>query len=276
MLTALIPATATASSDPILLGSAGDADQLSDLVDEPLHVHRYGKLSGGVPAGRMLNVAPGVTWRTVIDAEPGSPTYNHMVRWANTIKERGTKTIVAFSHEPEASGSAWLGTPAEFIEAFRTFRSIFESRGVDNVEFTWQMTAYSFRVPPTDPRHYTRWYPGDKFVDNVAVDAYNWFDCEHGSGVWKELSSLIDPAVTFARSHGKQFVLGEFASQSGTRRAQWIANAQDYFEANRDTVRAVFWFQRIDSGHPDCRWLISSPNDIAAYKAMASGPIFNP
>jgi len=267
------PATA---SKPILLGSGGDAAWLADLVDEPLFVHRYGKLSGTVPVGKMLNLSPGVTWQTIISAKPGSQVYNNLVRWADTIKARGTTTLVAFSHEPEAQGSSWLGTPAEFIGAFRKFRTVFESRGVRNVEYTWQMTAYSFRVPPTDPRYYMRWYPGDTYVDNVAVDAYNWYNCEHGTGVWKDLDILIDPAVQFARKKGKQFVLGEFSSQSDPRRAQWISNAEAYFEANRDTVHAVFWFQRVDEGHADCRWPITSTPDIKAYKAMAEGPIFSP
>lgn len=80
-------------------------------------------------------------------------------------------------------------------------RRVGRDRGVDNVEFVWIMTDWSFHVPPTDRRHASHWYPGDDVVDHIAADAYNWSTANRAStshGAASSRSSL--PSVTLAPS----------------------------------------------------------------------------
>jgi len=264
---ALNPADAVT---PMLIGVVGDVAGLSQSAGVPLAKHAYGKMSGSVPTGKFINMKSTVTWPTVAAAQPGSATYDHIVRWADTIKARGGTILFAFHHEPEAKNNLSFGTSTDYVAAYRRVVSIFRNRGVQNVEYTWQMTSWSFATSTDDRRYAAKWYPGDSYVTNVGTDPYNWYNCGPGRGIWEELQKVMDPSLAFARAHGKQLVVAEFASQSGSRRPDWLRNAQQYFIANRASMRGVFYFQYADPGHPDCQWLLASGSaDRAAFSEMA-------
>ena len=64
----------------------------------------------------------------------------------------GGTVMVAYNHEPEAAAGGYRGTASEFIAAWRRVVTIFNQQGANNVEWTLQMTAYSFKVSSGDPR----------------------------------------------------------------------------------------------------------------------------
>jgi Glycosyl hydrolase family 26 len=256
---------------PIYLGAVGEVDQLARQTGSPLAVHAYARFHQPVPTGRMITVKADATWRQVAAAAPGSALHSDIVRWARTIRSRPGPVFVAYHHEPEASGNTRYGGPADFIAAYRRVVSLFRQQGVTNVRFTWQMTDWSFRVSSRDPRHAARWYPGDGYVDVVGADAFNWFDCGEGQGRWMPLAALVDPALDFARAHGKQASLPEFGADPHPLRAQWLADAHDYFVANRDVVWAAFYFNRgpTNPANSDCAWTLNRAAEHAAYGDMA-------
>lgn len=273
------PAAAPVSAAvPIYVGAVGDVAGLSLGSGQPLGTHAYGRFSQPVPGGRMLTVRADASWRAVAAAGPGSALHAHIVRWARTIAARPGPVFVAYHHEPEASGSVGYGSSADFIAAFRHVVSVFRAAGAGNVRFTWQMTDWSFRASPTDRRHAAHWYPGDDVVDVVGADVFNWFDCGEGRGRWMSLASLTDPALQFARARGKQVALPEFGADPDPRRAAWLADAHDYFVANRDVVAAVFYFNHppTKSYNGDCNWPLAGTAEHAAYGAMAGDASFAP
>jgi len=263
-----VPAQATT---PMYLGAVGESAALSNSIGVPIATHAYAQFSSKVPTARMITVRTSDSWATVAAARPGSALYDNIVRWAQTLKGRSGPVMLAYHHEPEASGSSEYGTPAEFINAYRQVVSIFRAQGVTNVEYTWQMTAWSFRAKASDPRHAAKWYPGDAYVDNVGADAYNWFTCGHGAGRWNELSTLTDPVLAFARAHGKPASLPEFASHQDARRAQWVSNAHDYLVANGDIISAAFYFNRgpTNPANSDCSWQLETEAEFSQYGEMA-------
>lgn len=253
------------------LGAAGDSPGLSRSTGVTLSDHAYAHFPEKVPLGRMITVEASGAWRDVAAAGPGSATYADIVRWADTIKARGGTIMFAYHHEPEASFDTKLGTPADFINAFRHVVSIFRASGVRNVIYTWQMTAYAFRASPSDRRYAANWYPGDAYVDSVGADAYNWNTCGHGSGRWEEFSVLADPVLAFARAHGKQASFPEFASDAGPQRAQWVTNALTYLAVHRSSVTGAFYFQRppTTAGGADCSWPLQTTAEFRAFGGMA-------
>jgi hypothetical protein len=261
----------TKSAKPIVFGASGGnrVAKLSRKVGDHLARHRFGHLKGSVPIGRFINMQPDGPWRTIASAQPGSSTYGDLARWADTLKARGGKPILfSFSHEPEGSSSDGLGSAGDFIAAFRRIHDIFTARGVRNVEYTWTMTSNSFRVPPSDGKYAPKWYPGDAYVDNVASAAYNWYNCGEGSGKWLPLSDRAAAPLAFAKSRHKQFVLAEWASESGPRRAQWLKDARAWFLANKGSIRGAFYYQtpRPKQG---CDWELSTSAEFKAFAAMA-------
>jgi beta-mannanase len=254
------------------LGAVGNVDQLSRQTGQPLATHAYAQFNGAVPQGRMITVRTSSSWKQVAAAQPGSALYADMVRWAQTLKSRPDPIMFAYHHEPEASGSGRYGSAADYIAAYRHVVSIFRAQGVGNVEFTWQMTEYAFRVPSGDSRYAGKWYPGDAYVDNVGADAYNWSNCGHGKGRWMELSTMADPVLAFARAHGKRASLPEFAADPDSRRAQWLSNARQYFLAHQDILTAAFYFNRgpTNPANQDCSWTLTTQSEFSAYRSMAA------
>jgi hypothetical protein len=262
------PASAAA---PVYLGAVGEVQALSRNTGEPLATHAYAQFSSAVPTARMITVRTSSTWRQVAAAGPGTALYADVVRWANTIKSRPGPVLVAYHHEPEAAGSNRYGSAADFAAAYRRIVTIFRAQGVGNVQFTWQMTAFSFRASAGDARSAARWYPGDGYVDVVGADAYNWSNCGHGNDRWMELADLTNPVLAFARAHGKQTALAEFASDPGPRREQWLRNAHQYLVANQGAITAAFYFNRgpTNPSNQDCSWTLTTSAEFDAYGDIA-------
>jgi hypothetical protein len=253
------------------LGAVGDVAGLSRSIGAPLATHAYSQFGNRVPSARMVTArAPG-TWSSVANVGSGSALYSDIVRWAQTLKTRGTPVLFAYHHEPETSSSQRYGTAAQFIAAYRKVVTIFRQQGATNVTFVWQMTEWAFRTNPGDRRYAAKWYPGDAYVDNVGADAYNWYDCGPGHGRWVELSTMGEPVVAFARAHGKTASLPEFGVDPDARRAQWLANAHDYLVSRRNVITAAFYFQHppTNPSSSDCNWPLRTNAEYTAFGRMA-------
>jgi Glycosyl hydrolase family 26 len=237
----------------------------------PLSDHMYSQYNLNPPNARMLTMGNGnLSWNSVAGAKPGSSVYNDFVRWADVLKARPGPTLLTFSHEPEASGQKRFGNAAGFIAAWRHVVDIFRAQGVKNVQWTWQMTAYSFKVGNGDPRAASKWYPGDAYVDNVAGDAYNWSTC-HGGAV-QQLSTVASGLLAFARAHHKGAVLGEYGTGTGAARVPWLRNAAAFLVQNANTFRGAYYFD-----HPNgtgCNWGLTSSTDVNTFVSLSKDPHF--
>jgi hypothetical protein len=260
--------SAASNSGRIYFGVDGTVSSAANGMSLARHI--YGQVNGNVPNARMVTMGTsGQSYAAIAGAKPGSGTYNNIVRWANTIKARGTLTLFGFDHEPESKYQSHQGSAAQYIAAYRHVADIIRSQGVSNVRFVWQMTAYSFRTKGSQAA--SRYYPGDNYVDDVGADPYNWGSCR-GPGPWVQLSTVTDPVLTFARAHGKTVVLAEFASTGGSQRAAWLNSAHQYLVANRSTIQGAFYFDRkaTSAEGARCNWSLTSSADVSAFRAIVN------
>jgi Glycosyl hydrolase family 26 len=269
--TTLSTAPAAMSATPMYLGAVGEVQQLSRQTGQPLAIHAYAHFSQRVPAGRMITVRAAESWHAVATAAPGSAVHGDIVRWARTLKNRRGPVMLAYHHEPEASGSARYGSAKDFIAAYRRVVSVFRAQGAHNVTFTWQMTDWAFGAASSDRRSAAKWYPGDHYVDTVGADVFNWSNCRTSRQKWAQLGALAEPLLRFARAHHKEASLPEWGSDAGPRREQWLRNAHDYLVANRDVLVAAFYFNRGPTRpeHAACRWTLNRPGEQRAFGEMA-------
>jgi Glycosyl hydrolase family 26 len=265
---AALATPAAVNTGKIYFGVDGTVSQAAQGQNIARHV--YGQLTASVPNARMVTMGiDGLTYADVAAAEPGSATYANIVRWADTIKARGTHTFFGFVHEPESNDQAHFGTATQYISAYRHVVDVMRAQNVPNVSYVWQLTAYGF--VRKDSRNVINYYPGDTYVDYVAADAYNWGGCGGGTP-WRDLSAVAKPVLAFAEAHGKLAMLAEFGSQSGPQRASWLASAHQYFVENRSELVAAFYFDRPPTT-PDgasCNWSLTSTADIAAFRAISA------
>jgi hypothetical protein len=230
--------------------------------------HVYSQPQRSVPNARMVTMGTGgASYSAIASAAPGSSMYNNIVRWAATIKARGSVTFFGFMHEPEAKDQAHWGSAGQYIAAYQHVVNIMRTQKATNIRFVWQVTAYGF-VRRNNPA--TNYYPGDAYVDDVAADPYNWGGCGSGSP-WRPLGPIVSPVISFAHAHSKLVILGEFASQAGSQRAAWLRDAQAYFIQNRGSVQAAFYFDRPPtSSGTGCNWSLTSSADVAAFRAIVN------
>jgi len=248
----------------IIIGASG-GDSVSALrtnAGGKLATHRYGSLSGRpITDVRFVNIEPDVSWATVASGRVDGD----IVRWAEALKGPQIK-LVSFSHEPMAKQNIHLGTAQTFIAAFRHVEDIFNQHDAQNVEWVWNVTSDSFRVPQSDMQYGAKWYPGDAYVDDVAGEAYNKAGCGQSE---TSFADKIKDIYAFARNHHKRMVVAEFASNRYSGRAAWLAAAARYIAAHRDDFRGAFYYQST-THHPDgCDWALNTSAEYAAIRTMA-------
>jgi len=113
-----------------------------------------------------------IRWADIAAAQPGDALYAEIIDWADRVEALGVPVFFTLNHEPEATTNNSKGNSSNYIAAWQRMIDIFRARGVANAEFLWIVTSYSFRLPAGDARFAPKWYPGDNYVDALAVDAY--------------------------------------------------------------------------------------------------------
>jgi fibronectin type III domain protein len=106
----------------------------------------------------------------------------------------------------------------------------------------------------------------------VSCDEYNW-----GNDYWALFGDLFGgmPSV-YGDYPQKPFMASETAScDVGGDKAAWIDDARRTIETSFPRLRAIVWFD--EHNEPECDWRVdSSPESLAAYRAMGADPYFQP
>ena len=155
--------------------------------------------------------------------------------------------------------------PANFIKAWKHIHDIFIAHHALNVAWVWGPNAGS--VPGAAWNDMNNYYPGDDYVDWVAVSGYSTGrdnpDSLFGNIVKRYgARKPIMIAETGALEHG------------GTVKADWIKALQTWIVAHPE-VGALVWFDTDNDKGTGDNWRIdSSPSSLAAYRALADDPHF--
>ncbi len=226
-----------------------------------------------------------VKWADIAAAQPGDRLYSDMVRWADAIKAYAVPIYVAFNHEPETSVSQPSGTPSEYIAAWRAFVGVFRNRGVTNARFAWTTAVRNFSASPTSSKYAPRYFPGDSWVDYLAVDAYNMF-CLRKDGTfsrpWRSLQELLSPFMQFAAQHPTPgLITAEFGTPEDpadpTRKATWIDQARALFQQPAYArFSAVSYWNQLSHNFDGCDFRVTSSSAaLDAFKRMGSDPYYS-
>ncbi|MEO8475510.1 MAG: glycosyl hydrolase [Actinomycetota bacterium] len=119
---------------------------------------------------------PLISWRGTDDTPDGNRAvkiaagqYDDVIRAAaDGMKALSGPVLLRFNWEMDQSPGdrEYIGTPTEFIQAWRHIYDIFAARGANNVEWVWAPRAASFKkdVGP-------QFYPGNAYVDWIGGSA---------------------------------------------------------------------------------------------------------
>jgi hypothetical protein len=115
--------------------------------------------------------------------------------------------FMTFSSEPDGAVPG-LGTPSEFVAAWRHVHDVFARAGVRNAVWVWTTEGYLPHAATI-----AAMYPGDAYVDWIGYDPYNYYTC-HQAG-WMSFAQAVEPFYRWLMAHhfgGKPFMLAEFSS----------------------------------------------------------------
>ncbi len=183
-------------------------------------------------------------------------------KWAEGAQAYGGRVLLRFGYEFNGNWFSWSLDPPAFVAAWRRVHDIFSAVGANNVEWVWAPNFESCPNTPENDMHL--YYPGDKFVDWVAVDGYNFGDHHDEWHQWVSFDEVFDKVLTSLtnRYPDKPMMLAEFGSAVGEpgQRAVWIRDAYASLQ-RRPQVKAVIWFDldKRREGEPD--WRIGATAD---------------
>ena len=227
---------------------------------------------------RHQGATPLITWEAWSDGAIGrnQPEYalarflhgdfdGYIRHWAEGARNWGGPLLLRFAPEMNADWNSWSAgvngnSAAEYVAVWRRVHALFDRVGARNVEWVWSPNV-SF--PGSTPLR--RLYPGDRFVDWVGIDGYNWGASRPGAH-WRTFDQVFAPTIrSIRRLTRKPLMLAEISSaEQGGDKARWIS---DFFRSLRKNpdILAFVWFDY----DKEADWRLDS--SAAARSAFASG-----
>ena len=185
---------------------------------------------------------------------------------AQGVKGLNAKVLIRFNWEMDQSpGSAqYIGTPAEFIAAWKYVHDFFEREGATNAVWVWAPRAASFNKGEGQ-----KFYPGDAYVDWIGASAV-------------PINSYRDPVTIYgdwynwASQRGKPMLLWVGLRENPSS-AQWKAGflkeLDGLITGPWSQVKAtVYYHSNSPKGYD--YWADTSTASWNAFKAMGCDPHF--
>ncbi len=202
---------------------------------------------------------------------------NYIIKWAKSAKKFGKPVFIRWGHEFNGDWYPWSIPKNNFDsekykKVFRYIHKKFDEIGATNVLWIWCPMCQSF---PKDKRNnFVKAYPGDKYVDWIAIDGYNFGITPGWSDRWLSFDEIFAQVYStiVVNFPGKPIMIGEFASgPNGGDKAQWIIDAFNSIKEKFKAIKLAIWFN-IDK---ETDWRIDSEPKIAsAFKKAVESDYF--
>ena len=265
-----------------------------EVGQRPAIVSRYPNWSSPPFQKAALNAiwsrgaVPLVTWEPWTVKEVGIPLsaiaagrYDAYIRrsageaasWPHPI-------LLRFAHEMNGTWYPWGrregNTPRLYVAAWRHVVRVFRQAGADNVKWVWAPNVNEQAGPgiswpligggPSHPFPFAAYYPGDRWVDWVGLDGFNWGK----GGEWQSFTAIFgDSYDAVTRLTLRPMIVTETASnEKGGDKAAWIASALGDELPRFPRIRALVWFDEGFSGV--AARLDSSPSALEAFRNAVS------
>ena len=236
----------------------------------PTELERWDVAGGRIPL---------ISWSgTNLDAIV-SGRYDAMIRQrADDVRAFGAPVFLRWGWEMNGNWSSDDGShnndpgttdgPQKYVAAWRHIHDIFTAEGATNAVWVWSPNATD--VPDAGWNHWTRYYPGDAYVDWIGIDGYNWGTSRPWSS-WTSLASLIEPIYADYAGRKPIMVAETASAEQGGSKAAWLDSIRKLLPKRFPDVAAFVYFE----ANKEVNWSVrSSPAALASFRALAADPYF--
>lgn len=270
---------------------AGDFNAFLSYANKPVSIHHkfmaWGSSWNAFPVStvndiRTSGAIPLITWEpwayNITDANYTLANIingnfdAYITTWATAARNWGYPFFLRFAHE--MNGKTWYpwqegfntNTSGQYVQAWKHVVDIFRAAGANNVNWVWCPN-----VVFTGSTSLQELYPGDDYVDWIALDGYNRAT---STSNWKPFSVVYN--ASFAElaqiAPGKNIMIAEISSsETGGDKASWITDALGVQVLSHPQVKALVWFNSVD--YYDFR-IQSSPAAAAAFSSAIANPYY--
>lgn len=217
--------------------------------------NHWPQLRPGVLAGVAARGAtPLITWNPwYLDGPVEQPDFalatisagrhdDYIATWARGLASYGARVYLRFAPEMNGDWSPWCAgvngnTAADYITAWRYLHDRFAAAGATNVRWVWCPNVSS--ITPM-----AQLYPGDAYVDWVALDGFNWGPGMDWGTTWRSFAEVFEASyLELTTITSKPMLIGETGSaEQGGDKAAWITEAFRQVPASFPAIRAVVWY----------------------------------
>jgi hypothetical protein len=212
-----------------------------------------------------------------------------LVGLAAACASYGKPMIIRLAHEFNGNWCPSYGqafeTAAQFVAGWQHVVTLFRTQGALNVRWCWNPNVwgkpFDNAIDPTvADGSGVNWYPGDAYVDIVALDSY--VDTEDGT-LYTPLQRIQPCYATLSGLYAKPFAMGEFGVTKDSRLQAFCGGKNGYYDllfslfgtmANLEFIQQ--WEQPGNAQTPTDDWTISSsgsePVAAAAFVRGVSAP----
>ena len=186
----------------------------------------------------------------------------YLMSWARGVRELDGEVYLRLFPEMNGDWTPWNGDPEALKAAWRHVVELFRREGADNARFVFSPNVTD--QPRTPGNRLEAYYPGEAYVDVLALDGYNWGTSEPWSS-WRSFEEIFaEPYARIAKLGPQPIWLAEIASaEAGGNKAAWIDEMLSSYAFPR--LEAIVWFNE----YKETDWRIqSSERSLQAFKAF--------
>ena len=168
--------------------------------------------------------------------------------WARGARSFGSEVWVRWGHEMNGNWYPWSlsanGQNATLWKAaYKRIHDRFRRAGASNVRFVWCFNAESVPAAPWNDALKT--YPGDSYVDAVAVDGYNFGDTTAHSR-WQSFEEIFAaPLARAAKAFPNKplWIAETGCASTGGDKVEWLRDMDSALRNRLTKVESVTWFE---------------------------------
>jgi hypothetical protein len=195
---------------------------------------------------------------------------DYIWNWALDLKEISGPIFFRPMHEMNGNWYPWCGIangnqPEGYVETWCYVRSVF--REAQNNNLIWIWSPYVHSVPDEPGNEIWRYYPGEKEVDWVALDGYNWGNTQAWSR-WQGFKEIFEKAYEELASLApeKPMMIAEVGcAEEGGNKGGWIEEAFQILKERFPRIRVLVYFNT----KKECDWRAES--SLQSFRSFRRG-----